>query len=462
MRIGSLFSGYSGLDMGVQQVIGGTVAWHCENDRDASKILAHHWPDVPNLGDITTVDWTKVEPVDVLTGGFPCQDVSLAGKREGLKDGTRSGLWSEFANAIDILRPRLVVAENVRGLLSAEAASDLEHCSICLGDGSGVHLRALGAVLGDLAELGYDAIWHGLRAADIGAPHGRFRIFVIAYPQGDPWWLSNGDGAAATDSDSLGRPRLGGAWGGGSGLAHGCGSAADVALLPTPVVNDMGEGKTPQWWDDFTARHAAKYGNNGHGRSLAIEAARLLPTPTSRDNKGHNQRGDTTCLTGALLPTPRATDGTKGGPNQRGSSGDLMLPSAVAALSAPLLPTPSVADAMGGHATRGGARGNELLLPGIAVAASKEAGAIDWAEYAPAIERWESLTRIAPAPTQTSRNGNQQLAPAFVEWMMGLPVGHVTDVDISRNAKLKALGNGVVPQQAAAGVAWCLNRKVTP
>lgn len=133
MRYGSLFSGYAGLDMGVQAVLGGETAWFCEVEKAPTAILAHHWPDVPNLGDITTVDWSGVEPVDVLTGGFPCQDVSHAGKRRGLKPGTRSGLWAHMAYAIDKLRPALVVAENVRGLLSAEAGGDLEPLPVVCG-----------------------------------------------------------------------------------------------------------------------------------------------------------------------------------------------------------------------------------------------------------------------------------------------------------------------------------------
>ena len=162
---------------------GAELAWVCEWDDAPSKILAHHYPDVPNYKDVSQVDWAAVEPVDILTGGFPCQDVSLAGARRGLKDGTRSGLWSEFAKAIDVIRPRLVVIENVRGLLSASAHSELEQCAWCVGEGSGESaLRALGAVLGSLADLGYDARWKGVRAADAGAPHNRFRIFITAWP----------------------------------------------------------------------------------------------------------------------------------------------------------------------------------------------------------------------------------------------------------------------------------------
>lgn len=185
MKIGSLFSGYGGLDLAVTAVTGAEVAWHCEWDDAPSKILEKNFPGVPNYRDVSKVDFTQVEQVDILTGGFPCQDLSLAGKRAGLKEGTRSGLWSEFARAIETIRPRLVVIENVRGLLSAEAHSPVEQCAWCMGDGSGEPvLRALGAVLGDLADIGYDARWTGVRAADAGAPHNRFRVFIIAYPRG--------------------------------------------------------------------------------------------------------------------------------------------------------------------------------------------------------------------------------------------------------------------------------------
>jgi DNA (cytosine-5)-methyltransferase 1 len=183
MKIGSLFSGYGGLDLAVTAVTGAEVAWHCEWDDAPSKILEKNFPGIPNYRDVTKVDFKQVEQVDILTGGFPCQDLSLAGKRAGLKDGTRSGLWSEFARAIDTIKPKLVVIENVRGLLSAKAHSDVEPCPWCMGnDGTEPSLRALGAVLGDLADIGYDAKWTGLRAADTGAPHNRFRIFIVAYP----------------------------------------------------------------------------------------------------------------------------------------------------------------------------------------------------------------------------------------------------------------------------------------
>ena len=99
--IGELFAGYGGLGAAVQQVYGGKLAWYSEFDDAPSRIMAHHHPGVPNYGDVTAIDWGEVPRVDILTGGFPCQDVSAAGRRAGMTDGTRSGLWSHMAHAID-------------------------------------------------------------------------------------------------------------------------------------------------------------------------------------------------------------------------------------------------------------------------------------------------------------------------------------------------------------------------
>lgn len=182
MKIGSLFSGYGGLDIAVESFFHAETVWHAEWEDAPSKVLAHHWPGVPNFRDVTQVDWESVEPVDIITGGFPCQDVSLAGRRAGMTEGTRSNLWGAMRTAIETIRPQYAVIENVRGLLSATAQSDsdLEQRPGFMGDEPNVTLRALGRVLGDLADIGYDAQWHGLRAADIGAPHGRYRIFILA------------------------------------------------------------------------------------------------------------------------------------------------------------------------------------------------------------------------------------------------------------------------------------------
>lgn len=225
MKIGSLFSGYGGLDIAVESFFHARTVWHAEFEDAPSKVLAHHWPGVPNHHDVSVVDWAAVEPVDIITGGFPCQDVSSAGKRAGMVEGTRSNLWGAMRTAIETIRPQYAVIENVRGLLSATAQSDsdLEQRPGFMGDESALNLRALGRVLGDLADIGYDAQWHGLRAADIGAPHGRYRIFILATDtssqrlerrewrgtrrMGERPELDSRRNPVTTDSDSDGRRR---------------------------------------------------------------------------------------------------------------------------------------------------------------------------------------------------------------------------------------------------------------
>lgn len=123
--LGSLFSGYGGLDLAVEQVFNAETVWFSEINEPIARVFAHHWPDAPNLGDITTIDWNTVPPVDVLCGEFPCQDVSTVGKQADLAPGTHSRLWSQMAAAIDALQPEFVVIENVRGLLSAPAVRNL-------------------------------------------------------------------------------------------------------------------------------------------------------------------------------------------------------------------------------------------------------------------------------------------------------------------------------------------------
>lgn len=434
VTIGSLFAGYEGIGLALRDVFDAEPIWFSEFDKAPSAILAHHYPNVPNLGDITKIDWSTVTRPDIMTGGSPCQDMSHAGKRMGMKAGTRSGLWSNMLDAITALRPELVVWENVRGALSAEADSQLEPCSGCVGGADdGPVLRALGRVLGDLAGIGYDAAWTGLRAADVGAPHGRFRVFVLAWP-------AAADASGARLREHAGEPPEKEARPSGRDVAASARrlratgdrweTSRRLNLLPTPTVSDT--------------NGAGVHGDGGLDLRTAIS---LLPTPTTQPTTGN---GHARNLGGEIrmLPTPRATDGTKGGPNQRGSSGDLMLPSAVIHL----LPTPTATDSR----ASGGAVGSSDVTLTDATERGDTRG-IDFGQYGAAIERWEAVTRPAPSPTEaTGKGGAQRLSPAFVEWMMGLPEGWVTDVAISRNDMLKALGNGVVPQQCAAAVRYLL------
>lgn len=379
MRIGSLFSGYGGLDIAASAVLGASVAWHVEFDSAPSRILAHHWRDVPNHGDVTAVDWEAVEPVDILTGGFPCQDVSLAGARAGMKDGTRSGLWSHFAAAIAAIRPRLVIIENVRGLLSAAADSSMESCPWCVGDDEGEPcLRALGAVLADLAGLGYDTRWVGLRASDAGAPHARFRIFILAQ-----------DSHLAAGSERRGAA---------SRQAEGGRARPDASRRGGASASN-------------STRDAGRLGNrNGSPSTDALNDGRRR-----EDALGSEER----------RTTPAGTRGE------------------------------AASDAHDDGRARLGRLESEQRD------AHRRSGAdIAWGDFEPAVRRWEQeLGRLAPSPTSPDgRGGRGRLSPAFVEWMMGLDEGHVTSpmIGLTRAQQLKALGNGVVPQQAALALTMLL------
>jgi len=163
LKVLDLFSGIGGFSLGLDRTGGFETVAFCEIEPFPQKVLAKHWPGVPIYDDVRTLTAERLAAdgiaVDVICGGFPCQDISTAGKGAGLA-GERSGLWSEIARLTGELRPSYVIVENVSALLS----------------------RGLGTVLGDLAALGYDAEWHCITAASIGAPHERDRIWIIAYP----------------------------------------------------------------------------------------------------------------------------------------------------------------------------------------------------------------------------------------------------------------------------------------
>lgn len=121
LQLGSLFPGYGGLDLAIEHALGAESAWYADINAPVAAVFSHHWPGIPNLGDVQHIDWAKMPRVDVLCGDFLCQDISTVGCKAGLVPGTRSGLWAHMADAIAALQPGLVVIENVRGLLSAHA-----------------------------------------------------------------------------------------------------------------------------------------------------------------------------------------------------------------------------------------------------------------------------------------------------------------------------------------------------
>lgn len=347
LRVGAFLSGYGGLDLAVEHVFNAKTVWFSELNEPVARVFSHHWPGAPNLGDITTIDWSRVAPVDILIGEFPCQDVSTVGKRAGLAPGTRSALWSHMAAAIDVLQPQWVVIENVRGLLSSPATrppaegdkndqrnpSDatpdratlrgMEPNPWHLGDNAARPLRALGAVLGDLADLRLDARWIGLPASRAGAPHQRFRIFALAR-----------------------------------------------RTVPHPAGNGL-----------ITRRRNPRPG--------ASEA-----------------RDDRTVAPDHRLRAPRT-----------------------------------------GWLTEQERRIGDAVVPDRRTVQR-------WGRYADAIARWEHVTgRTAPAPALLNDADGPRPAPAFVEWLMGLPTGWATGTDdLTKNQQITALGNGVLPLQACAAL----------
>jgi DNA (cytosine-5)-methyltransferase 1 len=313
MKIGSLCTGYGGLDMAVEAYFNAETIWCAEIDKQACKVIDARF-NLPNHGDIKTIDWASLEPIDILTAGYPCQPFSHAGQRKGTND--ERHIWPHIKEAIGILRPRIVVLENVRGHLS-------------LG---------FKEVLKDLAEIGYDAKWQIVRASDVGAPHRRERLFIIAYASG--WW---------------------------SGIQ--------------PIRDE-----------------------EAFSQSRNNDSA-------STDSNGHSCK-----------KSRRASTGIHG-------------------------------------------------------SSSSEFNWSDWHEYGSGIEthinsggqfeshdgqmqklgrRFTSRCDMHLQDVPNPLDQNDKLNAKFVEYMMGLPAGWVTDLDLSRAQQLKILGNGVVPQQAYYALA-CLS-----
>jgi DNA (cytosine-5)-methyltransferase 1 len=336
-------TGYGGLDLAAQAVYGGELTWCAENDPYATVLLHRRFPGVPNVGDLTAVDWTQMPAVDIVTVGFPCQDISYAGPGAGIKKGTRSGLWLTIAEALRLLRPGLVLVENVAALRT----------------------RGLATVLGDLAALGYDTAWMCLRAADAGAPHRRDRMFIAAAHPASPRVPRPDLPPAPQAARAPGEPVR-------------CGVrrvAAHADGLQCQRRRDRGFLAGPQSAATAQPRDAA-------------ERCRTAPP----DSPG--QRRDQRQPESARL--------------QR-------------------RPDPALS-------------GSQPAAP---------AAAVRWGAYASAIRQWEEiLGRPAPQPTETGTRGQPRLSARFVEWMMGLPAGWVTDVPLTRTAQMRLLGNGVVPQQA--------------
>jgi DNA (cytosine-5)-methyltransferase 1 len=553
LAVVSLCSGYGGLDDAAVAVFGGAVVAYAETDPAAVKVLERVYPGVPNAGDITAADWAAIVErfglagVDVLCAGFPCQPASSAGKRLGAAD--ERWIWPDVARAVRELGPAWVVLENVDDLL--------------VRDGGAL----IAEVTAGLRAAGYAGAWVCVKASEIGAPHERDRVFIVARRAGppvrpgwaQPFAVAEGQAWAGglanlfDDCPPVGRWPRAGTWDGSAAWPRPLwavrfgGESRRGTLFPTPAASVTNDGESLASWESRRDRLAALgYNGNGMGTPLAIAVQRLgarrMPTPAARDVKGGGNpvgrvrangrvRGpeDWTLPdlagaagAGALLPTPRAsaqenrtrarTPSQNNGEHGRYLSAEVLT----------LFPTPMATNDTGARpvaAARthdGPDHGPRLqdvaaLLP---TAVAQDAGAArsagsprryggtgkigytltdrlaprggdrfaGWGPYAAAVERWEAITgRPAPCPVMASaptkrrirdcaaetgldgyaaagaiRAGlwGAQLDPLFSEWLMGIPPGRVTAVPgLSRNERLRLIGNGVVTLQAAAGVA---------
>lgn len=403
-----LCSGYDGLGMALAQLGPTRTLWHAEIDPDMSSVLARHEPGVRNVGDLIKLcvdDLWRLAPVpDILTAGFPCQPVSGAGRQ--LAELDPRWLWPFVIDIIRTVRPPAVMLENVTNIVSIRGGAILR------------------GILDDLRAAGYAVRWTVLGACAVGAPHHRHRWYLWAWHVGPFAPAAVRVGRKATCGAPIGRSRqllptpiVSDATGPGNTDGRSLDLRTTVArMLPTPAARDGVPRRPP-------SRDHAQRRMDDPGRSLNLEdAVVLLPTPIARDGAGRGEgsaefrdarqgrRGSKESpplgAVVSLLPTPRATDAANGGPNQRGSRGDLAMPSAC-------------------QPER-------------------------WGRYAEAVALWERVTgNPAPEPTEPNTRGGRRMSPLLPEWMMGLPPGHLTGT-LGRNAAIKGAGNGVVPLQAAA------------
>lgn len=404
MRIGSLCTGYGGIELGLT-LAGEDVdlRWYAEIESPLRATLRDVWhPGVPNLGDITVADWRTAEPVDLIVGGIPCQPTSAAGRRLG--DADPRWLWPAARAALEVLRPARFLLENVRGLVGFEKG------------------RLFDGILSDLVALGYDVRWLTVGACAVGLAHHRHRVFVLAEHSDAPTIQRlDADECGARRGQHRSRAATPSAtpYGYNQGGANPGGPARHsldmlVTLLPTPTSRDAVGSR------NATANREP--GSKAHAGVTLTDAFWLLPTPTARGGGGRGtpsaETADARFAAGrrnlddalALLPTPRATDGVNGGPNQAGRRSE---------------------------------------VPDLRAVQPQR-----WAQFGDAIVRHALATGVPPCePTEPNRNGAPRLRAEFVEWLMAVPTGHVTN-HLDRKSALKALGNGVSPPQLAQ--AWRL------
>ncbi len=224
LKVLELFAGIGGFSVGLERTGGFETIAFCEIDKHAKKVLNKNWPSVPVYEDVKEITLERLKAdgnvPDVITGGFPCQDISTAGAGAGLA-GARSGLWFEFARIIKEVRPKLVIAENV----------------------SALRFRGLDQVLRSLSEIGYDAEWHCVPASAIGAPHRRDRIWIIAYPNQQHGW-SKSQQQLSTERST--RDELG--WG-SEAMAYSNSTQREGGGVSSRILAEYTDFGSGSWWE---------------------------------------------------------------------------------------------------------------------------------------------------------------------------------------------------------------------
>ena len=416
ITVGSLSSGYGGLEMALAQWLGAgaiDVRWHSEIDPDASLVLKTHWPDVPNAGSFTEPGfWERAERTHVQCGGIPCQGFSAAGRQLGEADPRH--LWPFWRPGIELHRPATVVFENVANLTRGKMRP--------IFDG----------IVRDLLDLGYDVRWCLLGACAVGAAHHRHRVFLLACrtrttPNAREVKVQTCGQHAAAYLPTPSAVSYGSNQGGGAGrtgpVRHSLDALARLDLLPTTASRDgstRGEG-SPEFWE----RRREQGGVRAVAGVTLGAALSLLPTPVAKDAESTaptEWERNSLALRAQVLDfcrTPAARDG-----EQRGQGSVEHMRRRVEA----------------GHTVNLGDQMTIMEADGR------------WGKFAPAIARHEAvLGRPAPEPTELGPKGGRRLAAAFSEWLMMLPEGHLTSV-LDRNPALARAGNGVVPLQAATAL----------
>jgi len=344
LKIGSLCTGYGGLDMAVEAYYGAETVWVSEFDKYASKVIEARI-NKPNLGNLKVINWAELEPIDILTAGYPCQPFSHAGLRKGVED--ERHLWPYIKTAISTLRPSYVILENVRGHF-------------------GLGFRE---VLCDFTSIGYDVRWTLIRASDVGAPHRRERLFILAYPNSTRWPRAKPSDLQAQQS-----------WNSSSNTYEYTNTDGQRCYLGQNYGNEV------------------EY--QGQSQLIASRLVEAITTHTDGDTRTQSRRASRE-LRAESTGLQRGQDKGQARGQSRGS-------------------VKTVSDTDDGRGVRTVPRLSQRYDP-------------------------RSSMHLQEVPTPLDQG---KLNVKFVEYMMGLPNGWVTDIDLPRAQMLKILGNGVVPQQA--------------